>query len=174
MAACPFLGRVASAKGESYARGLAAHPFADASTAPLLLEEGLSGLAATLRLFHGPAGVVPLKRFADGVAVAAEPASAAATAAAAAGCPYHAARAAFSAPSNGTSTAAAATSAAPAQRCGRAAAGASCGLHAAARPAAAVPAFASISLSGFGFLVSAGGVCATGLRGHLLPVHAAA
>jgi hypothetical protein len=45
---------------------LAANPFASASAGPVLLEEdAASSFAATLRLFHGPRGVVPLRRFND-------------------------------------------------------------------------------------------------------------
>lgn len=63
---CPFLARVGAAEGEAFARTLAANPFASASAGPVLLEEdAASSFAATLRLFHGPRGVVPLRRFND-------------------------------------------------------------------------------------------------------------
>ena len=169
--ACPFLSRVGAAQGEEFAKRLAANPFSRAagSPTPVLLEEGLStpeeALSATLRLFHGPGGVVPLKRFQAPDAPVATPHSSAGS------CPY-AAAARAAAQQSSTSIAAQPTPAPPstaAQPAAAPAAAATCGAAAAAseaaptrRPAACAPPFASISLSGFGFTVSQGdwAVCA--------------
>lgn len=144
---CPFLALVGAQQGEQYARNLAANPFARASAGPLLLEEGY---AATLRLFHGPGGVVPLRRF-DATAADAAPASG--------GCPFHAAAAEAKAQHASTASSsslspehAVTTAAVPAAQCR---AGAAATTHSAPSPLARAP-FASISISGFGFVVSKG------------------
>lgn len=138
---CPFLSQLGAREGEAFARRVAANPFAPAAgQPPLLEEEGLSGYEATLRLFHGPGGVVPLRRFADAPAPSA-----------ASGCPFRAAAAAAAA---APPTAPAGQPASAAQPAGAAA---RCAVTEAAPPAGscarALP-FASISLSGFGFVVS--------------------
>lgn len=151
---CPFLAKVGAAQGELFARSLAANPFvrANASSAsPVLLEEeGMSSFAATLKLFHGPSGVVPLKRFDN----AAAPLHGGDAAAAPRVCPFR-----------GTSVQAqpAAEIAAAASACSGEAAvvlPSKCGgdaavalLPAGRHPLARAP-LASMSLSGFGFLVS--------------------
>lgn len=157
--ACPFLSSVRQRQGEAYARSLAANPFARAG-GPVLLEDGLSSFEAAVRLFHGPKGVVPLKRYSEPAEPAEQPAAPPAS-----GCPYHAASAAAAAPSpatapNGASCAAAAAAAPPASR----------------QPAR--PAFASISLSGFGFVVrpalhAAWGCCRCSFVHVLPPLRAA-
>lgn len=139
---CPFLAQVGAREGEEFARRIAANPFAPAAgQPPLLEEEGLSGYEATLRLFHGPGGVVPLRRFAD-----APPASAASR------CPFRAAAAASAASAQPTAPTdqPASKPAAAAAGCAAAAAQAA---PASGRPAARALPFASISLSGFGFVV---------------------
>ncbi len=141
---CPFLAQVGAREGEAFARRIAANPFAPAAgQPPLLEEEGLSGYEATLRLFHGPGGVVPLRRFADAPAP---------SAAAPSGCPFRAA-AATAAVSSALPADQPASAAQPA------AAAARCPVTAVAAPAGSCPQgralpFASMSLSGFGFVVS--------------------
>lgn len=142
---CPFLALVGAREGEAYARNLAANPFARASGGPLLLEEdGMSSLAATLRVFHGPGGVVPLRRFddaADGVPATRR-------------CPFHAAAAQVTpaaaqpdasarAPVDSSSSSGGAPQPVSAH------AATKCPFIAVARAP-----FASMSLSGFGFTVS--------------------
>ncbi|GMH34238.1 hypothetical protein BSKO_02072 [Bryopsis sp. KO-2023] len=58
---CPFLHRLASTQGESYARNIAVNPSRPASTGgrrPIF--EELENFTRTFKLFHGPGGVVPL------------------------------------------------------------------------------------------------------------------
>ncbi|KAI7839573.1 hypothetical protein COHA_006699 [Chlorella ohadii] len=143
---CPFLAQVGAREGEAFARRIAANPFAPAAgQPPLLEEEGLSGYEATLRLFHGPGGVVPLRRFADAPAP---------SAAAPSGCPFRAA-AATAAVSSALPADQPASAAQPA------AAAARCPVTAVATPAGSCPQgralpFASMSLSGFGFVPDPG------------------
>ncbi|KAL4426147.1 hypothetical protein ABPG77_007429 [Micractinium sp. CCAP 211/92] len=132
--ACPFLRNAAAAQGEEYARRLAA--------GPLLLEDGLSGLASTLRLFHGPGGVVPLKRF-GGASNVAEAATV--KAAGSGSCPF---RVAMAAAAQGADAAQTAPGASEQKACNGSSATPAC---TAARPMAR-PAFASLSISGFGFV----------------------
>ena len=67
---CPFLHQVSASQGEDYARQIAARPSVPASKAGFgpIFEEKACDFEATLRLFHGPAGVVPLKRVAASLA----------------------------------------------------------------------------------------------------------
>lgn len=151
---CPFLARVEAAQGEAYALRLAQNPFASASAGPLLLEDGLSSFEATLKLFHGPSGVVPLRRF-DCDASGTASGSTGGTS----GCPFRAAAAARQAAapaaepsyhtSSSSSTSALPVAVQPSGRC-TAAAAASAGAH----PSCQRVPFASMSLSGFGFVVS--------------------
>ncbi len=133
LAKCPFLGQVAAREGPQFALKLAANPFcsASASTGPLLLEE--EGYAAMVRLWHGPGGVVPLRRFED---VPASSRCCCPSATPPAGKP----RPAGTSPSTATDQVAAMCKA----------------THSLSRPAAAGAPFASMSISGFGFLVSKG------------------
>ena len=59
---CPFLAQVAANQGCQYARHIAVQPTVPAGRAPLLEESYQPNFEATFRLFHGPAGVVPLAR----------------------------------------------------------------------------------------------------------------
>lgn len=61
---CPFLHQVSTEQGEEYARKIATRPALPAATARHgpVFEERSCDFAATLKLFHGPSGVVPLKR----------------------------------------------------------------------------------------------------------------
>lgn len=61
---CPFLRDLAERHGSSYAEQIAVQPARPAvrGSTPVL-EEGVEGFQATLALFHGAAGVVPLARF---------------------------------------------------------------------------------------------------------------
>ncbi len=63
---CPFLHQVSADQGENYARQIATRPSVSASTSGPrpVFEEKSCDFEATLRLFHGPAGVVPLKKVA--------------------------------------------------------------------------------------------------------------
>lgn len=138
--ACPFLRNAAAARGEDYARRLAA--------GPLLLEDGLSGVAATLRLFHGPGGAVPLKRFGSSSSCSDPPAT---STLAAGGCPFRAAIAAAAQAANAAVNVATEVPAGtPSKACSQIEAAPA---RSAVRPAARAP-FASLSISGFGFVVS--------------------
>lgn len=66
IARCPFLLNVASSLGDSFARQVATKPHMRATPAACrrpLLEEDYTDFESTIRLFHGPGGVVPLKKF---------------------------------------------------------------------------------------------------------------
>lgn len=63
LARCPFLARVCAEQGELYARRFAAAPALPANGRRPLFEETASSFDSVARLFHGPAGVVPLARF---------------------------------------------------------------------------------------------------------------
>ena len=156
---CPFLSAVRADRGEVFARAVAVNPFTTASTTagPVLLEESMSSFAASLASFHGPHGVVPLARF----QFAASAPAASTAAARPAGCPYRHASAPAPTPTTplslpstsgvcGSSPPGAASCSAAAA-C--AAAAAPCCPAAATTGRAVVP-FASMSLGGFGFLVS--------------------
>lgn len=137
---CPFLHKVSAQQGEGFALQIALNPFKPASRGqpcPVVLEEGsLGSLEATVKLFHGPGGIVPLKRFAE-----------AAPAPQATGCPFHRQPAAQqTAPSPSLELAPAESPAAPA---------------APARPFGSMP-MASMSLSAFGFMVRGHGSCPAG------------
>ena len=73
---CPFLHQVSADQGEDYARKIATRPALPAATAGRgpVFEEKACDFEATLKLFHGPSGVIPLKRVADRMA-GTEPAS---------------------------------------------------------------------------------------------------
>lgn len=60
---CPFLHQVSADQGEEYARRIATRPAlpAAAGHGPVF-EERSCDFEATLKLFHGPSGVVPLKQ----------------------------------------------------------------------------------------------------------------
>ena len=66
---CPFLLQVSADQGEEYARRIATRPAcpAAASHGPIF-EERSCDFQATLKLFHGPSGVVPLERVAASLA----------------------------------------------------------------------------------------------------------
>ncbi|KAL3140876.1 hypothetical protein ABBQ32_005411 [Trebouxia sp. C0010 RCD-2024] len=66
---CPFLHQVSTDQGEEYARRIATRPAcpAAASYGPIF-EERSCDFQATLKLFHGPSGVVPLERVAASLA----------------------------------------------------------------------------------------------------------
>ena len=61
---CPFLHQVSADQGEQYARQIATRPAVTAVTAGPrpVFEENACDFEATLKLFHGAAGVVPLKK----------------------------------------------------------------------------------------------------------------
>lgn len=61
---CPFLHQVSADQGEQYARQIATRPAVTAFTAGPrpVFEEKACDFEATLKLFHGAAGVVPLKK----------------------------------------------------------------------------------------------------------------
>lgn len=61
---CPFLHQVSADQGEQYARQIATRPAVTAvSAGPRpVFEEKACDFEATLKLFHGAAGVVPLKK----------------------------------------------------------------------------------------------------------------
>jgi hypothetical protein len=63
---CPFLAQVASTNGEGFARRVACKPNVPAAlpagTRQPVFEESVTDFQAALRLFHGPSGVVPLRR----------------------------------------------------------------------------------------------------------------
>lgn len=61
---CPFLHQVSADQGEQYARQIATRPAVTAVTAGPrpVFEEKACDFEATLKLFHGAAGVVPLKK----------------------------------------------------------------------------------------------------------------
>lgn len=64
---CPFLHRVSLDQGECFALQIAANPFKPAcpgATLPLL--EDAASFESAIKIFHGPEGVVPLRRFAEG------------------------------------------------------------------------------------------------------------
>lgn len=60
---CPFLHQVSADQGEEYARRIATRPAlpAAAGRGPVF-EERSCDFETTLKLFHGPSGVVPLKQ----------------------------------------------------------------------------------------------------------------
>lgn len=60
---CPFLHSVSQSNGEEFARRVALQPFQSAANRPIFEEEGFN-IEATVRLFHGNGGIVPLERFA--------------------------------------------------------------------------------------------------------------
>lgn len=62
---CPFLHKVSDEQGERYARQIATRPTVPASNGrpQPVFEERSCDFEATLRLFHGSSGVVPLARF---------------------------------------------------------------------------------------------------------------
>lgn len=138
---CPFLGQLAARQGEAYAQRLAANPFARAA-GPVLEEEGLSVSDATLRMWHGPGGVCPLARFSG-------PRAAEAPMARTTGCPFRATAAAEAAAAQVQPAAAPSSTAARPAACGATAVAAAPG-----HPLGRSP-FASISISGFGFMVRA-------------------
>jgi hypothetical protein len=171
---CPFLALVGAREGEAYARNLAANPFARASAGPVLLEEdGMSSFAATLRVFHGPGGVVPLRRFHEGAtsgdAVTATPSRS---------CPFHAAATQVTAATAQSAASGSATDSSSSSRSSPsvpAQAATKCPYIATllppAPPALARAPFASMSLSGFGFTVSSPcrGFCALSVSSSPLP-----
>ncbi len=61
---CPFLHQVSADQGEQYARQIATRPAVTAVTAGPrpVFEQKACDFEATLKLFHGAAGVVPLKK----------------------------------------------------------------------------------------------------------------
>lgn len=63
---CPFLHQVSADQGEDYARKIATRPSLPATSAGHcpIFEERSCDFEATLKLFHGSSGVVPLKRVA--------------------------------------------------------------------------------------------------------------
>lgn len=67
---CPFLHQVSADQGEQYARQIATRPSVTASHAGPrpVFEEKSCDFEATLKLFHGAAGVVPLKKVAASIA----------------------------------------------------------------------------------------------------------
>lgn len=72
IARCPFLSNVARAQGESFARQVATRPHATANSHASvqrkpLLEEDFTDFSSAVRAFHGPGGIVPLKRFAESI-----------------------------------------------------------------------------------------------------------
>ena len=64
---CPFLLKVSDEQGEQYARNFATRPAVPASCGrpQPVFEERSCDFEATLRLFHGSSGVVPLARFSN-------------------------------------------------------------------------------------------------------------
>ena len=64
---CPFLHQVSADQGEEYARKIATRPALPAAAAGHgpVFEERSCDFEATLKLFHGPSGVVPLKQAAS-------------------------------------------------------------------------------------------------------------
>lgn len=69
---CPFLHQVSADQGEEYARKIATRPALPAAAAGHgpVFEERSCDFEATLKLFHGPSGVVPLKQVAASLAQA--------------------------------------------------------------------------------------------------------
>lgn len=69
---CPFLQQVSTDQGEEYARKIATRPSVPASAVGPrpVFEERSCDFEATLRLFHGATGVVPLKKVAASIAAA--------------------------------------------------------------------------------------------------------
>ncbi|DBA87422.1 hypothetical protein WJX77_003989 [Trebouxia sp. C0004] len=67
---CPFLHQVSADQGEQYARQIATRPAVTACTAGPrpVFEEKACDFEATLKLFHGAAGLVPLKKVVAGTA----------------------------------------------------------------------------------------------------------
>lgn len=64
---CPFLHKVSGEQGEQYARQIATRPAVPASTGrpQPIFEERSCDFEATLKLFHGASGIVPLARFSN-------------------------------------------------------------------------------------------------------------
>jgi hypothetical protein len=61
---CPFLHNLAQTEGPELAAHIATRPTQSfKSGAGPIFEEATTDFAATFRLFHGPGGLVPLKRF---------------------------------------------------------------------------------------------------------------
>lgn len=62
---CPFLHKVSDEQGEQYARQIATRPAVPAASGrpQPVFEERSCDFEATLKLFHGSSGVVPLARF---------------------------------------------------------------------------------------------------------------
>lgn len=59
---CPFLREVAQREGQGFASHIACRPTVHYSrSAGPVLREDACDFAATFELFHGPAGVVPLR-----------------------------------------------------------------------------------------------------------------
>ena len=69
---CPFLHQVSADQGEEYARKIVTRPALPAAAAGHrpVFEEHSCDFEATLKLFHGPSGVVPLKQVAASLAQA--------------------------------------------------------------------------------------------------------
>ena len=67
---CPFLHQVSADQGEDYARKIATRPSLPATSAGHcpVFEERSCDFEATLKLFHGTSGVVPLGRVAASLA----------------------------------------------------------------------------------------------------------
>lgn len=60
---CPFLGKVSLQQGEAFAQQIAIRPNSPVCPRGPVVEEDSSSFESTLQLFHGPSGIVPLKRF---------------------------------------------------------------------------------------------------------------
>jgi hypothetical protein len=79
---CPFLSQLAKEHGEEYATSIAIAPTKPVGAEPLPTgTDAVVGLAESFRLFHGPEGVLPLKK---------GPHRSSNAAGSRAGCPYHA------------------------------------------------------------------------------------
>jgi hypothetical protein len=78
---CPFLAQLAKEHGEEYAVNIAIEPTKPAAEPRPQGTDAVVAYAESFRLFHGPEGVLPLKKSSNGSSLASG---------IPAGCPYHA------------------------------------------------------------------------------------